>query len=47
VGGSFRMSFTNFTHRNGHSFGGKYLELVPGEKLRYTTSSTTRICRAR
>jgi uncharacterized protein YndB with AHSA1/START domain len=35
VGGSFRMSFTNFTTQQGHSFGGTYLELVPGEKLRY------------
>jgi uncharacterized protein YndB with AHSA1/START domain len=36
VGGAFRMSFTNFTTGHGHSFGGKYLELVPGERLRYT-----------
>ncbi len=36
VGGTFRMSFTNFTTGNSHSFGGKYLELVPSEKLRYT-----------
>lgn len=36
VGGSFRMSFTNFTTGNSHSFGGKYLELVPSKKLRYT-----------
>jgi uncharacterized protein YndB with AHSA1/START domain len=36
VGGTFRMSFTNFTTGHGHSFGGKYLELVPGERLRYT-----------
>ena len=36
VGGSFRMSFTNFTTGNSHSFGGKYLELVPDEKLCYT-----------
>lgn len=36
VGGTFRMSFTNFSTGNSHSFGGKYLELVPGEKLRYT-----------
>ena len=36
VGGTFRMSFTNFTTGNGHSFGGKYLELVPLEKIRYT-----------
>ena len=36
VGGSFRMSFRNFTTGAGHSFGGKYLELVPGELVRYT-----------
>ncbi|MBN9243200.1 MAG: SRPBCC family protein [Mesorhizobium sp.] len=36
VGGTFRMSFRNFTTGNSHSFGGKYLELVPGERLRYT-----------
>jgi uncharacterized protein YndB with AHSA1/START domain len=36
VGGSFRMSFTNFTTRKSMSFGGNYLELVPNERLRYT-----------
>lgn len=36
VGGTYRMSFTNFTTKNGNSFGGTYLELVPGEKVRYT-----------
>src|SRR3978361_2097199 len=36
VGGTFRMSFKNFTTGMGHSFGGEYLELVPGERLRYT-----------
>ena len=36
VGGTFRMSFTNFTTGKSHSFGGKYLELVPHERLRYT-----------
>ena len=36
VGGTFRMSFRNFTTGNSHSFGGKFLELVPGEHLRYT-----------
>ncbi len=36
VGGTFRMSFTNFTSGNGHSFGGEYLELVPHERIRYT-----------
>jgi uncharacterized protein YndB with AHSA1/START domain len=36
VGGAFKMSFRNFTTGQGHSFGGNYLELVPGERLRYT-----------
>ena len=36
VGGTYRMSFRNFTTGMSHSFGGKYLELVPGERLRYT-----------
>jgi uncharacterized protein YndB with AHSA1/START domain len=36
VGGTFRMSFTNFSSGNGHSFGGEYVELVPGEKIVYT-----------
>src|SRR5271170_7767379 len=36
VGGSFKMSFTNFTTGKGHSFGGTYLELVPHERIRYT-----------
>jgi uncharacterized protein YndB with AHSA1/START domain len=36
VGGTFKMSFTNFSTGNGHSFGGEYLELVPGERIRYT-----------
>jgi uncharacterized protein YndB with AHSA1/START domain len=36
VGGTFKMSFKNFGTGNGHSFGGKYLELVPHERLRYT-----------
>ena len=35
IGGTFKMSFRNFTTGNGHSFGGEYLELVPGERLRY------------
>jgi uncharacterized protein YndB with AHSA1/START domain len=35
VGGSYKMSFTNFSGGGSHSFGGEYLELVPGEKLRY------------
>lgn len=36
VGGGFRMSFSNFGNGNGHSFGGEYLELVPGQRIRYT-----------
>jgi uncharacterized protein YndB with AHSA1/START domain len=36
VGGTFKMSFTNFTTRQSSSFGGEYLELVPNELLRYT-----------
>jgi uncharacterized protein YndB with AHSA1/START domain len=33
VGGSYHMSFTNFSTGNSHSFGGEYLELVPGERI--------------
>ena len=36
VGGSYRMSFRNFTTGKSHSFGGRYLELTPNERLRYT-----------
>jgi uncharacterized protein YndB with AHSA1/START domain len=36
VGGSYRMSFTNFTTGQSHAFGGEYRELVPNERLRYT-----------
>jgi uncharacterized protein YndB with AHSA1/START domain len=36
VGGTYKMSFTNFTTGKSHTFGGKYLELVPGERLRYS-----------
>jgi uncharacterized protein YndB with AHSA1/START domain len=36
VGGTFKMSFTNFASGGVHSFGGEYLELVPNEKIRYT-----------
>jgi uncharacterized protein YndB with AHSA1/START domain len=35
VGGTYKMSFTNFTSGNSHSFGGRFLELVPNEHLRY------------
>jgi uncharacterized protein YndB with AHSA1/START domain len=35
VGGTYKMSFTNFTSGKSHSFGGKYLELKPNEKIRY------------
>jgi uncharacterized protein YndB with AHSA1/START domain len=36
VGGTYKMSFTNFSTGQSHGFGGKYLELLPGERLRYT-----------
>ncbi len=36
VGGTFRMSFSNFSTGHGHSFGGEYLELVPHQLIRYT-----------
>ncbi|RPH53878.1 MAG: polyketide cyclase [Lysobacterales bacterium] len=36
VGGSYKMSFTNFTTGSSHSFGGKFLELTPNQRLRYT-----------
>ena len=36
VGGTYKMSFKNFSTGSGHSFGGKYLELEPGKRLRYT-----------
>lgn len=36
VGGHYKMSFTNFTTGSSHSFGGKYLEIIPNELLKYT-----------
>ena len=36
IGGTHKMSFTNFTTGKSHSFGGEYLELVPHERIRYT-----------
>ena len=36
VGGTYRMSFTNFTTGRSHTFGGEYVELVPHERIRYT-----------
>ena len=36
VGGSYKMSFTNFSTGSSHSFGGEFLEMVPNEKLRYS-----------
>ncbi|MFO1296583.1 MAG: SRPBCC family protein [Rubrivivax sp.] len=38
VGGSYRMSFTHFGSGNAHSFGGRYLELEPGRRLRYSAT---------
>jgi uncharacterized protein YndB with AHSA1/START domain len=36
TGGRYRMSFTNFSSGNGHSFGGEFVELVPNERIRHT-----------
>lgn len=36
VGGTYKMSFTNFTSGHSHSFGGKFLELVPNERIKHT-----------
>jgi len=36
VGGTYKMSFTNFSSGHSHAFGGKYLELVPNERIRHT-----------
>jgi uncharacterized protein YndB with AHSA1/START domain len=36
IGGTYQMTFTNFTTGSGQSFGGEYLEIVPNEKLKYT-----------
>jgi uncharacterized protein YndB with AHSA1/START domain len=36
VGGGYKMSFTNFTTKSSHSFGGKYVELKPNEQIKYT-----------
>ena len=36
VGGTYKISFTNFTNGQSHSFGGEYLELVPNERIRHT-----------
>lgn len=38
VGGTYKMSFTNFSTGSSHSFGGKYLELVPNERIKHTDS---------
>ncbi|NBV83058.1 polyketide cyclase [bacterium] len=36
VGGRFRMSFINFTNQSGHTFGGEFLEILPGKLIKYT-----------
>ncbi len=36
VGGRYKMSFTNFSTGSGHTFGGEFLELVPGKRIRHT-----------
>lgn len=38
VGGKYKMSFTNFSTGNGHSFGGEYRELIPNQRIQYTDS---------
>ena len=38
IGGSFKMSFRNFTTGKSHVFGGEYVELIPGQRLRYTNT---------
>ncbi|MGZ5179848.1 MAG: SRPBCC family protein [Ramlibacter sp.] len=38
VGGTYKMSFTNFSSGKGHAFGGQYRELVPNERIQYTDS---------
>lgn len=38
IGGMFRMSFTNFTNGQSHSFRGEYLELTPGKRIRHTNT---------
>jgi uncharacterized protein YndB with AHSA1/START domain len=45
VGGSFSMSFSNFSTGHSHSFGGEYLELVPNELFAITTSLMIPVCR--
>ena len=47
VGGTVRLLVRQFRQRNGHSFGGEYLELVPNGRIRHTASSTTRTCPGR
>jgi len=44
VGGTFRMSFTNFTTGNSHAFGGEYREMKPANDSNTRTCSTIRIC---
>src|SRR5690242_3659796 len=38
VGGTYRMSFTNFTTGNGHAFSGRYVDLAPNERVHYTSA---------
>ena len=47
VGGTYKMSFTNFTSGHRHSFGGAYLELVPNERIRHTDKFDVRSSPAR
>ena len=47
VGGTYKMSFTNFTTGQGHSFGGEYRELVPSERIVYTDRFADPNCRGK
>ena len=47
VGGTYKMSFTNFTTGKSHSFGGEYRELTPTNAFAIPTSLTTQNCRAK
>src|SRR5690242_12720120 len=47
VGGTYKMSFTNFNTGHSHSFGGEYLELLPYERIRHTDKFDARTCPAK
>jgi uncharacterized protein YndB with AHSA1/START domain len=47
IGGSYKMSFTNFSTGNGHSFGGEFLDIKPNEFIKYTDNLMTPIYRVK